>query len=212
MAFEAIDIEGKDEDFSIIKEKTKMWPVIRIDDQEDWSLLAKDDIFVYATPAADGTVTFSKDKLDITVKDVKHSNPLDQEFVNAITLKLHNNGAEYRGWFKLVPTYENDSAPTESDATKEGAFLPAGQDADVTFLFSPTKTGKATLRILMSDGTELHRFEVTVEEVPDDDPTGISNPQMESQTGIVKYYNLNGQQLSSPKKGIHIVNGKKFVK
>ena len=45
----------------------------------------------------------------------------------------------------------------------------------------------------------------------DETATGISNHQREAAASDGRCYNLNGQRVSAPKKGLYIVNGKKVV-
>lgn len=46
---------------------------------------------------------------------------------------------------------------------------------------------------------------------PEDDDTGISEIEATRNVGNEKFYNLSGQRIANPTKGLYIVNGKKIV-
>ena len=88
----------------------------------------------------------------------------------------------------------------------QGVFLPAAQQTTVNFTFRPSKVGKVKIRITTTDDYEIHAFNVTVSE-----NTGITGVKDDSQPATGKYYNLNGQEVERPTKGVFIHNGQKMV-
>ena len=68
------------------------------------------------------------------------------------------------------------------------------------------KAGKAYLRIDGATETNTAKFSVYF----DDASTGISGVEANKSANGV-YYNLNGQRISAPAKGLYILNGKKYV-
>ena len=194
-----------DEGFSELTETTKLIPMLLIDGFDQWKQLAKEDIFVTATPIGGGKVTFSKEYPDLELLDMPFDEPLTCNQINMIKATFMNKGAEYRGIFLLVPTYGNDKEPTKGDEGLQGVFLPAGQNTTVNLMFKPSKVGKVKISITTSDKHEIYTFDTTVAEA-----TGIAGVKDDSQPATGKYYNLNGQEVDRPTKGVFINNGKKI--
>ncbi len=203
-------IMNSDEGFNGITAETKLWPFVEIDGYEKLFILGTEYDFVYATPNDKGKLTFSKESQDLQIKyvDVRE---IQQNVVSPIVVKIFNNGPEYSSYLKLVPTYENDNQPTDGDMSYEGIYMRAGESGDVTFLFKPSKTGNAVLKIYTSDDILLGEFDVIVSEIQED-ITGINSITNQKKTTTDKYYNLNGQQVMHPEKGVFITNGRKIVK
>ena len=195
-----------DEGFSELTETTKLIPMLLIDGFDQWKQMAKEDVFVTATPIGGGKVTFSKEYPDLELLDMPFDEPLTCNQINTIKATFMNKGAEYRGIFLLVPTYGNDKEPTKGDQGLQGVFLPAGQKTTVNLMFKPSKVGKVKISITTSDKHEIYTFDTTVAEA-----TGISELKDDSQTEAGKYYNLNGQEVERPMKGIYIHNGRKIA-
>lgn len=68
-----------------------------------------------------------------------------------------------------------------------------------------------TSRIEKKDDILLGEFDVIVSEIQED-ITGINSITDQPKTTTDKYYNLNGQQVMHPEKGVFITNGRKIVK
>jgi len=68
-----------------------------------------------------------------------------------------------------------------------------------------------TSRIEKKDDILLGEFDVIVSEIQED-ITGINSITNQKKTTTDKYYNLNGQQVMHPEKGVFITNGRKIVK
>ena len=195
-----------DAGFSELTEATKLVPMLLIDGFNEWKMLANEDVFVTATPIGGGKVTFSKvyPQLELVKLDLKE--PFILDMFNVFKATFMNKGAEYRGIFLLEPTYENDTKPTTEGQSVQGVFLPAGQQTTVNFTFRPSKVGKVKIRITTTDDYEIHAFNVTVSE-----ETGITGVKDDSHPTTGKYYNLNGQVVEHPTKGVFIHNGQKKV-
>ena len=195
-----------DEGFSELTETTKLVPMLSVDGFDQWKQLAKEDIFVTATPIGGGKVKFSKEYPKLEMLEMIFDEPLYCDQINMFKATFMNDGAEYRGILFMEPTYENDTKPTSEDQAIQGVYMPAGQETTVKFMFKPKKVGKVKIRIITSDKYEIYTFDTTVAEA-----TGITGVKENSQPATGKYYNLNGQTVERPTKGIFINNGKKIV-
>lgn len=65
--------------------------------------------------------------------------------------------------------------------------------------------GKAYLQVPAASANRIMFFSL------DGETTGISNVEAEAEQGEKVYYNLNGQRIDTPNKGLYIVNGKKVI-
>ena len=65
--------------------------------------------------------------------------------------------------------------------------------------------GKAYLQVPAASANRIMFFSL------DGETTGISNVEAEAEQGEKVYYNLNGQRIDTPDKGLYIVNGKKVI-
>ncbi len=195
-----------DEGFSELTETTKLCPMLSLDGFNQWKLLAKEDVYVMATPVGDGKVKFSKEYPQLELLEMPFEEPLVKDNVNIIKATFMNKGAEFRSILFLEPTYEGDKEPTISDRGIQGVFLPAGQKTTVTFMLKPSRVGKVKVRIVTTDNYEIFSFNTTVTEA-----TGISELKDNMQPATGKYYNLNGQEVKRPTKGVFIHNSRKVV-
>ena len=78
---------------------------------------------------------------------------------------------------------------------KDGKFVKAN--------VGTIKAGKAYLRLKSALSREII--------VVDDEPTGISDINSLEDVDTDRYYNLGGQRVGQPRKGLYIVNGKKVI-
>ena len=192
--------------FQELTEVTKLVPMLSIEGYDEWKLLAKDDIYVTATPIGGGKVKFSKVHPQLELIEIPFNEPLTKGQINILKPTFKNNGAEFRGVFFIEPTYGNDKEQTVKDRGLQGVYLPAGQQTTLTLMFTPSKVGKVKIRITTTDNYEIFSFDTTVTEA-----TGISELKDDSQTEAGKYYNLNGQEVERSMKGIYIHNGRKIA-
>ena len=108
----------------------------------------------------------------------------------------------------LVGSHDKRTLPVEEDGyynyvLKNGLFCPSDGSASVG-------VNKAYLRIPTSwvaSSPSLGR-ELMIEDI--DDPTGITNVQNNADSRV-RCYNLNGQRIEHPQKGLYIRNGKKVM-
>lgn len=108
----------------------------------------------------------------------------------------------------LMGSHDKRTLPVEEDGyynyvLKNGLFCPSDGSASVG-------VNKAYLRIPTSwvaSSPSLGR-ELMIEDI--DDPTGITNVQNNADSRA-RYYNLNGQRIEHPQKGLYIRNGKKVM-
>ena len=192
--------------FSSLTAPTKLYPVISVEGFNEWKMLVREDVYVTATPAGDGKVTFSKEELKLEVKEINFPEPLKLNEVNMVYITIQNNGPEYRGVFLLNPTYGSDTKPTTDDQGVQGVFLPAGQQTKLTCMVKPQKLGKVVYNVVTEDELFVTYFNAEVVQ-----STGISNMANDGQAASDKYYNLNGQEVEHPSKGVYIHQGRKVI-
>ena len=82
-------------------------------------------------------------------------------------------------------------------------FYPVSSTSDYT-----AKAGKAYLRIAATDAPAAPMLWLNFE---DDQTTGVNEVRSKMEDGRGIYYNLAGQRVDNPTKGIYIVNGQKVV-
>ena len=145
---------------------------------------------------------------------------------NEITLTIENKGGEFTGSFALTPYYVgNDDFETAYKTIKSpdynndypqyetlstGVYLRANSITPVKFTFRPEKEGNYLFALYnMAEPTfVLYYFMLGFPA----EVTGIEAIKNDSQEKEGKFYNLAGQEIRNPQKGLYIVNGKKFVK
>ena len=196
-----------DEGFQELTKETKLFPMLCLDGYDEWKMLAKEDIFVTATPIGNGKVKFSKVHPQLDLVEMPFEEPLHKDEVNVLKATFMNNGAEYSGVLYIEPTYEGDAEPTIKDRGLQGVFMPAGQQTTVSLMFKPSRVGKVKIRITTTDDYEILSLNTTVAET-----TAIMDVKDKSQPAAGKYYNLNGQEVERPAKGVFIYNSQKIVK
>ena len=145
---------------------------------------------------------------------------------NEITLTIENKGGEFTGSFALTPYYVgNDDFATAYKTIKSpdynndypqyetlstGVYLRANSIEPVKFIFTPDKAGNYLFELynMAESAVVLYYFMLGFPA----EVTGIETIKNDSQEKEGKFYNLAGQEVSKPQKGLYIVNGKKFVK
>lgn len=155
----------------------------------------------------------------------------DIKSANEITVTVQNKGDEFNGIFSFTPYYVGnedfntayntitspnyDGYYPRYHVLSAGAYLRANSLEPVKFTFTPDKVGNYLfeLRNVADPDMVLYYFmlafpaQVTgIETIKSQEPGDGSL----GETG--KYYNLAGQQISNPQRGLYIVNGKKVVK
>lgn len=126
------------------------------------------------------------------------------KFVSTTTVSTATTGSGTHTVGALVGTYaDNTSAEGNyvlyADDTHEIGFYKAGTDVTID----------ANRAYLKADGGSLSRLSIAFS---DDETTGIDSVvKQDTKTADNVYYNLSGQRVANPSKGLYIVNGKKVI-
>lgn len=126
------------------------------------------------------------------------------KFVSTATVSTATTGSGTPTVGALVGTYaDNTSAEGNyvlyADDTHEIGFYKAGTDVTID----------ANRAYLKADGGSLSRLSIAFS---DDETTGIDSVvKQDTKTADNVYYNLSGQRVANPSKGLYIVNGKKVI-
>lgn len=100
------------------------------------------------------------------------------------------------------------SVPFSEDYSGQTIYTLADENSKTAFYkYNPTST--PVCRAFLPMSSEVHAKSITFKF--DDDPTGISDIEVESNTADGKCYNLSGQRVNSNTKGIVIIDGKKYI-
>ena len=120
----------------------------------------------------------------------------------SIDLKQHFAGFYGQNGQSVTPSYTLDKQTN-------GLYAPRIDGSTLTVKATkPDTQSVGWLNVTVSDGetTFTQRFGVAIT----GGATGIQNVNRETKTNN-RYYNLHGQRLSQPQKGLNIVNGKKVI-
>ncbi len=116
-----------------------------------------------------------------------------------------------------IPVATEAEAPT-TNYLKAGPYDFTGEETDKYFLSTDGKFHWASEGTLAAGKAYLDLEGVSASRVlsisfSDDETTGIEavNVNTESNNAAREYYNLNGQRVANPTKGLYIVNGKKVI-
>ena len=170
-------------------------------------------------------VPFDMATMEGTIREYDHADGASMVFKNASSIEA---GKPY-----LVKPTADVTNPTYSNITLSATPAQSIEDGDYGFvaIYSPTdlatdKTEQflktdGKLYYPTNDGTRLRGLRAYFKTpagqnarllfIDDADlATGISNMNRETVTDN-SYYNLNGQRVATPRKGLYIVNGKKLI-
>jgi hypothetical protein len=127
------------------------------------------------------------------------------------------------GSYKFVSTAASGDAATGSDPVTVGALTGVYATTDVPaesyilwanstnpigFYKSNNSTVAAYRAYLTADGAGAR---VSISFVDDSETTGVANLNINHNLNDNRYYNLNGQRIEKPARGLYIVGGKKVV-
>ena len=127
--------------------------------------------------------------------------------VNGISLNTSSVSLKVGETFKLYATVSSSNASNMSISWSSSNASVATVSSDG--LISAKATGNATITCRVNDGSgKLATCAVTVEP---EGSTGISSITMNAIDGNTPIYNLRGQRLAAPQKGINIIGGKKVI-
>ena len=160
--------------------------------ESDGSKVTLTEVEDGVVPDGEGVILFCKTAdtytVPATTKDATDYDALDNELI----------GINERTLVKYV-----------GEGSKKNYIL-SNEDAGVGF-YKATTLGAylAAHRAYLSTGAATSRSFLGF----DDETTGIEtiNTNPETVSGVQEYYNLNGQRVTTPTKGLYIVNGKKVI-
>lgn len=128
-----------------------------------------------------------------------------------------------KGSYKFVSTATSGEKATGSDPVTVGALTGVYSETTVLSDSYILYKGEKGLGFYKSDGTnkvKANRAYLTAESADgsrtfigfDDETTGIDSVvKQDTKTADNVYYNLSGQRVANPSKGLYIVNGKKVI-
>lgn len=149
------------------------------------------------------------------------SQPLE---IVELTLTIHNDDdTDYTGDLYVTPYYYGDINPDDiatsnlklfGNYEKSGAYLRAGQDAEVKFYMKLKMNGVVLLEVSTEQLDYLNSYVIVIEAPTD--PTSISAGSIsadDSDASDAHYYDLQGHRLNTPpvQPGVYIYKGKKVV-
>ena len=134
-----------------------------------------------------------------------------------LTLTIHNNNdTDFTDNLYITPDFYGDIDPADiatskvkryGDSMVAGAYIRAGQDAEVKFYMPLLMNGVVYLKVRTSDYEYLKSYVVAIEA-----PTAVTSVSADdSDASDAHYYDLQGRRLTTPpvQPGIYIYKGKK---
>ena len=194
----------------------------------DWQLYGSQEYYVSVGRTPDGDFYSSRSipevpEWNMTVVDatVNPSTSNPNEIVE-LTLTLHNNDdTEYIGDINVVPSYYGDINPDDiatsevkvyGNKERSGAYIRAGQDAEVKFYMRLLKNGVVLLEVGTAQYDYLGNYVIVIEAPTD--PTSITTISADDSYDYDDhYYDLQGRRLTTPpaRPGVYIYKGKKVL-
>ena len=235
IVFKTIDL-GIDVNWKIVEidsaafqagETLRLHPMLRFrhTPEAEWQLIPPDTIYVDAGRSEDGKFFITNVPYQMEYVSAAITSGLGRiGGSNDLTVTIRNNEqTDYIGDISLIPYYygQIDEADVTADTPfiqgKEqvnGAYLRAGQEDEVTFMFTPQQGG--LVRFDLCTGNKEYFDSFTMEF----DPTAIKGVDDVKSATDGSIYDLQGRKvitnpspLAHPlKKGIYIRKGKKYIK
>jgi hypothetical protein len=212
-------------------ESLQLYPMMKFrhHPESDWQLYGSQEYYVSVGRTPDGDFYSSRSipevpEWNMTVVDatVNPSTSNPNEIVE-LTLTIHNNDdTDYTGDLYVTPYYYGDIDPADiatsevevyGNKVKSGAYIRAGQDAEVKFYMRLLKNGVVLLEVRTDNYDYLNNYIIVIKAPAD--PTAISNiPADDSYDSDSHYYDLQGRRLNTPpvRPGVYIYKGKKVFK
>ena len=131
---------------------------------------------------------------------IKVADAFSSATLEGVTVKYSEAPTQTVGNWQFVGTYTKGKVPTDSYFFSSNTLYQAEDE---------TNTIKAFRGWFTYNGATPAR-QLTFSVDSDSETTGISEIE-NSKSKIENYYNLNGQRVEQPRKGLYIVNGKKIV-
>ena len=158
-----------------------------------------------------GATTLTASKMTGTVKAgtglLLHVASTSEE-AQAVSIPVVASGTEQTGNMLKGVYVATTVAPTESGNTnlglKNGTFVPYSASGTIA-------ARKAYLQIPTAEMPETGDAKLTIifDNEPSDETTAIAGVEVKKGAGVV--YNLAGQRVTNPTKGLYIINGKKVI-
>jgi hypothetical protein len=216
---------------------TRLYPRYRCTSVQDaeWQLLAGENYyFEYTVKNGNVTITAmpSASALKVTKCDIS-SDVKPASGKRELTLSIENSAAaDYDGILQLQPVSignvdpataegiyknlrNNDPLPAgykEEPTIMSAAYLKAGATGKVTFAFTPKNVGNYLLllyELTGHDDIKVNYFDYTsVNVMP---ATGIQTIEHSPLNIDHSVYDLQGRRINTPKQGLYIKNGRKYV-
>lgn len=203
-------------------ETLELYPMVKFRNipGSDWQVLASRQFAVFAgrTEAGDFFLNLRVPNLEITDVRVTYGNiGLNEEC--DLTFTVRNNGnIEYSDYLYLYPIYYGnireeeatwDKPYTWGDGMTNSAYLRAGQEDDIVFVFNPVQSGVIELLMYATYSYEyVGSYIVTVK-----DPTGTPFISVEK-TDIrdTHYFDIQGRRMNNAAgKGLFINGNRKYI-
>ena len=197
--------------------------------ESDWQLYGSQEYYVSVgrTPDGDFYSSCSKPEVpkpNLTVVDLTMNPSISKpnETIE-LTLTIHNNDdTDFTDNLYITPDFYGDIDPADfatskvkryGDSMVAGAYIRAGQDAEVKFYMPLLMNGVVYLKVRTADYEYLKSYVVAIEAPTD--PTAISTISAgDSYDSDSPYYDLQGRRLNTPpvRPGVYIYKGKKVFK
>jgi hypothetical protein len=194
--------------------------------ESDWQLYGSQEYYVNVGRTEDGkyyTIYTNPEvpKPNLTVVDLTMNPSISKpnETIE-LTLTIHNNNdTDFTDDLYITPDFYGDIDPADiatskvkryGDSMVAGAYIRAGQDAEVKFYMPLLMNGVVYLKVRTSDYEYLKSYVVAIEA-----PTAVTSISADdSDTSDAPYYDLQGRRLNTPpvRPGVYIYKGKKVFK
>ena len=150
-----------------------LYPMVNLSNLPDakWQMIGPKDFFLYAGRDDDGQFFLYSStqfyELEVTKAEFKKGNGY-LGLKNELVVTIHNHGeSDFRLPIYALPYYFGDIKPeelswdkpyTQGDWMYSGAYVKAGQDAEVSFAFTPKDVGTFFLYLCQINGTYLGEY------------------------------------------------------
>ncbi len=192
--------------------------------ESDWQLYGSQEYYVNVGRTEDGkyyTIYTNPEvpKPNLTVVDLTMNPSISKpnETIE-LTLTIHNNNdTDFTDDLYITPDFYGDIDPADiatskvkryGDSMVAGAYIRAGQDAEVKFYMPLLMNGVVYLKVRTADYEYLKSYVEAIEA-----PTAVTSISAnDSDTSDAHYYDLQGRRLpEKPARGFYIQGGKKYL-
>ena len=208
-------------------ESLQLYPMMKFrhHPESDWQLFDSQAYFVHVGRTADGDyysgyVNMAAKQRNMKVIDAKVNPSTSAPFETIeLTLTIHNEDkTDYVGNLKVTPDYYGDINPDDISTSKvkvwgnsvtAGAYIHAGQDAEVKFYIKSQMNGVVRLGVETGDNAPLNNYIIVIEA-----PVAITSISADdSNTSDAPYYDLQGRRLTTRPvhPGVYLYKGRKVI-